>query len=168
MKRSKRKITYLLDKRVGAQTLKFSRKLLYKRIEAGGFLTNEEKMRKFFPSFSSKCTPTLYRWSVRYYCCSTISSSNLRRTVGFSLCSIDAFSPRLVLSPSLFPPRFTRETYTLHAIVHDDSVRIHVYACTRKAAPFAGDSESKRRRSFVPLGVLVILFFVLFRSFDSC
>lgn len=105
--------------------------------------------RKIFPSLSPKCTPTLYRSSARYYCCSTISSSNLRRTVGFSLCSIDAFSPRLVLSPSLFPPRFTRETYTLHAIVHDDSVRIHVYARTRKAAPFAGDSESKRRRSFV-------------------
>lgn len=104
--------------------------------------------RKICPSLSPKCTPTLYRSSARYYCCSTISSSNLRRTVGFSLCSIDAFSPRLVLSPSLFPPRFTRETYTLHAIVHDDSVRIHVYARTRKAAPFAGDSESKRR-SFV-------------------
>lgn len=79
----------------------------------------------------------------------------------FSLFHWRFLTARLILSPSLSHSRFTRETYTLHAIVYDDSVRIHVYARTRKAVPFAWRFRIEKA-SFC---VLVILFFALFRSF---
>lgn len=83
------------------------------------------------------------------------------RTVGFSLCSIDAFSPRL--SPSLSHSIHSRETYTSHAIVHGDSVRIHVYTRVRER-PRHLLAIRNLKGVVLPLRVLVVIFYSLYYS----
>lgn len=102
--------------------------------------------RKFFPFFFPTC---------RSRCIVQARVTAARRfplpTCGERLAFLFVpltLSHRISFSHPPYSTQFTREAYTLHAIVHDDSVRIHVYACTRKAAPFVGDSESKRRRFY--------------------
>lgn len=91
----------------------------------------------------------LYRPSACYYCCSAISSSsNPRRTVRFSLCSIDAFSPRVSFSHPHYP---TRDSLARHTHCTPSSTMTACeYTCTRvreRPRHLLGDSESKRRRS---------------------
>lgn len=156
-----------LDKR--AQTLKFTRKLLYNRwTEAGGFFANKKKTpRKFFPSLSHQ--------SVRQHCIVRAHVITAARRFPLPTCS-----ERL---PFLFVPltlshrvSFSHPPYSLLIpSIHSRDIHIARYsrrwqrANTRVRVYEKGRAICWRFRIEKALGILVILYCVLFcSSYDSC